>query len=116
MHDEEIVNGSAVNGNAADDLLSEEEEEEEEEEGEETNLTDPGQAKRIIGAQKELIAELKKSLLNKDNDLTEVRAKFAKNRQILTSNWEQVSGLRNLALRKIYHFILQTPWGGWSCM
>ena len=55
-------------------------------------------ARKATEAQHNVISDLRKQLSSRESDLAkresdlaEVRSKFAKNRQILTSNWEQVS-------------------------
>jgi len=66
------------------------------------DLTNPEISKKAVKAQNHVIEDLRCQLVQREADLKEVRSKFTKNRQILTSNWEQAES-EVKRLDDIYH-------------
>jgi len=66
------------------------------------DLTNPEISKKAVKAQNHVIEDLRCQLVQRESDLKEVRSKFTKNRQILTSNWEQAES-EVKRLDDIYH-------------
>jgi len=66
------------------------------------DLTNPEISKKADKTQNHVIEDLRCELVQREADLKEVRSKFTKNRQILTSNWEQAE-TEVKRLDDIYH-------------